>query len=66
MIERIENFVERLLPDIAREANARKRKTEDVVKKSHDARTASEDNLFAAYRQIGVATSKTGHPRKWD
>ncbi len=66
MLERIENFMDKLFPNLSKDAKDREQKTIEIVEKSHEARKNSEDNLFAAYRQVGILTSRRGHPRRWD
>jgi hypothetical protein len=66
MLQRIENFMERILPDLIKESKIREKRTDAVVQKSQEARTDSEDKLFAAYREVGIVTSRTGHRRRWD
>lgn len=66
MLNRIEQIMEKILPDLARGAKNREEATESVVKKSKDARKKSEDAMFEAYRKAGVAVAGVGSHRRWE
>jgi hypothetical protein len=67
MLDRIEKFMDKLLPDLRKGQKAREKTTEEVVNKSEEKRRESVNGVFDAYRKAGIVVSGglSGH-RRWE
>lgn len=67
MFDWVDTLMDKIRPDLARDTHRRTQETNEVVKKTEDARRDSTNAIFEAYRQSGVAvaSNRSGH-RKWE
>jgi len=66
MFDRIEKFMDKILPDLAKKQEERTKTTEEVVNKSREQRRKSVDGIFDAYRKAGIAVAGQSSHRRWE
>lgn len=66
MFDRIDKFMDKILPDLSRRSKEREETTNSVVQKSAELRRESENNMFEAYRKAGIAVAVRSHHRRWE
>jgi hypothetical protein len=66
MFNKVEQLLDKILPDLARGAKEREETTQAVVNKSARVRRSSEDAMFEAYRRAGIAIVTPSPHRRWE